>query len=788
MAKQQLKSCDQGIHTSQTQLSSIPFTKNTMSTTSIVKDVSLSSQTQSSRIPYGSFGSKLFFSTKDENEINLWVSDGTDNGTQPLKTILKSNVSSGSMDWSMFIKLPDNFFTYNNKLYFTADFGIEGNELWATDGTEEGTTIVKDINTTSDSNPDNLTVFNNKLYFTADNGEIGNELWVTDGTEEGTTIVKDINTASGSNPDNLFVVNNKLYFTADDGETGTELWVTDGTEEGTTIVKNIHPQTTPSNQTVRGADFDDFIIFENKLYFTADDGEKGNELWVTDGTEGGTKNIKDINTFSGDGGDTTDSSNPGNLFVVNNKLYFTANNGIEGNELWVTDGTEEGTTIVKDINTFSGDDGDTTDSSNSGNLTVFNNKLYFTANNGIEGDELWVTDGTEEGTTIVKDINTASGSYPDNLFVVNNKLYFTADDGENGTELWVTDGTEEGTKNIKDINTNPYEDGDTTDSSHPDNLFVVNNKLYFTADDGENGRQIWTTDGSENGTIRVSDIPLTNDDNEDGESDEDTLIKSSEQFFEVGSQVFFTANNGSGQDVLWKLIPPEPNLGQDGGNGDGGGNDSPSPEPDIQSEQTPPEDIQETVTETNLENSSNESVNIVIGKENQGNSLTGTKLADKISGGSRQDVLKGNQGDDELIGREGNDILQGGRGVDLLRGGRGRDTLHGGRGNDSLNGGPGRDTLNGGRGDDRLSGGKGPDLLIARRGNDTLTGGDGRDTFKVKRGNHVITDFDLDKDVLQGRFPGATFTKGEDDGTLLSWNKGSILFENLSLDQAKTLI
>jgi len=151
--------------------------------------------------------------------------------------------------------------------------------------------------------------------------------------------------------------------------------------------------------------------------------------------------------------------------TLNDQSFFVANDGIHGLELWKTDGTVENTVLVKDI--YEG-----SDSSNPNKFIQFNNELYFTANEGINGIELWKTDGTEEGTILVKNIHESHriSSYPNNFAVYNNELYFTATDYFiNGSyQLWKTDGTENGTVKVYDAG-----------GSNISKLIVANNKLYI---------------------------------------------------------------------------------------------------------------------------------------------------------------------------------------------------------------------------------------------------------------------------------------------------------------------
>ena len=112
-----------------------------------------------------------------------------------------------------------------------------------------GTALVKDIAAGSGaSNPQVLTNVNGTLFFVANDGVNGNELWKSDGTAAGTVLVKDIYPgATGSVPLRLTNVNGALFFRANDGTNGIELWKSNGTGAGTTLVEDINPGASGSN-------------------------------------------------------------------------------------------------------------------------------------------------------------------------------------------------------------------------------------------------------------------------------------------------------------------------------------------------------------------------------------------------------------------------------------------------------------------------------------------------------------------------------------------------------------
>ncbi|NIR71236.1 MAG: T9SS type A sorting domain-containing protein [Phycisphaerae bacterium] len=397
-------------------------------------------------------GTLFFVANEQTNGRELWKSDGTVGGT-----VLVKDINPGSTG-----SIPLSLANVNGTLFFSADDGVNGRELWKSDGTAAGTVLVKDINLGM-LNPTWLTNVNGTLFFSAG----GRELWKSDGTTAGTVLVKVILAGLiGSGPSELTNVNGVLFFVADDSTTGgEELWKSDGTAGGTQVVKIINPsgsfpiRLTPVNST---------------LFFSASDGSIGYELWKSDGTAAGTVLVKDINPFGG----SISLFGPGVLSSANGILFFAADDGVNGEELWQSDGTTVGTVLVKDIQ--SGASG-----SSPRELTNVNGTIFFQADDGVSGLELWQSDGTTAGTVLVKDIRPGvSASNPSELTSVNGTVFFHADDGTSGRELWQSDGTPSGTILVEDINPG-------SNDSDPRALTDVSGTLFFAADDGVLGKELW---------------------------------------------------------------------------------------------------------------------------------------------------------------------------------------------------------------------------------------------------------------------------------------------------------
>jgi len=424
---------------------------------------------------------------------------------------------------------PAGLVVIGSTTYFSADDGIHGRELWKTDGTTAGTSMVKDVNPGSTgSDPTGLTNVNGTLLFAANDGGVAG-LYKSDGTAAGTTLVMDFGDPNnGGQPAHLTNVNGTLFFTADDTH-GDELWKSDGTAAGTVMLKDINPgvySSWPENLTsVNGT-----------LFFTAYDPTHGRALWKSDGTAAGTVMVKDIKA-----GPNPPPYYPSDLTNVNGTLYFAADDGASSTELWKSDGTTAGTVLVKDIEPevsgpqvnditnvngtvffavdsllfkSDGTAAGTTEVSpgqgvvwfgGSGSTQAINlNGILFlpgfeNANGG--GEELWKSDGTNAGTTLVKEIRPGNnGSYPTYLTNCNGTLLFTADDGTHGTELWKSDGTAAGTALVKDINiTNP------SGPAHASDFTSIGGTTLFVADDGV-GNGLWKTNGTAAGTTLVKEF------------------------------------------------------------------------------------------------------------------------------------------------------------------------------------------------------------------------------------------------------------------------------------------
>ncbi len=399
----------------------------------------------------------------------LWISDGTVQGTSFIDIYPPST--------SFLEGTPGPQAVLNGVSYFAATDRNKGRELWRSDGTIEGTYLVKDITSSGSSNPQDLAVVGDRVFFRACPSRTYESwcmLWVTDGTEIGTVMLQGSQGGEVLGASGFVDLNGIALFRTSGMGSQDGLWRSDGTKQGTYFVKEIMPV---SSLTAMG----------DHIYFNVTDSIHGTELWKSDGMS---ERHPDGSRYLA----WTGSSNPTDLAALGSTLLFSAKkDGVNGSQLWKTDGTESGTVMVKNILPI--------------DITPAGNSVYFKAEDATYGLELWKSDGTEAGTVVVADIAPGlSSSDPSQLINADGILYFRDTDVVHGSKLWKSDGTAAGTVPV----------GDSFAHSPPQKLTVSGDKLYFTADDGVTGPELWA--------VKIDRAPTVLDDTASTDEEEPVSV------------------------------------------------------------------------------------------------------------------------------------------------------------------------------------------------------------------------------------------------------------------------
>ena len=498
------------------------------------------------------------------------------------------------------------------------------NGVWKSDGTSEGTIQLTDVAITYGSPG---AEFAGDFYFVATSEEFGSELWKTDGTANGSTMVADIFPGiGGSNIEELLVDGDTLFFIADDSIHGSEVWAIrhDGdlpatgnpfeqdndadvqiilaeSQRGFELLRDINR--TPAayrDQSSGRFHFGGFYdrpnepitAAGNSYYFVTHTKQTGYELWKADGTDGGTRPVKDINPGPA-------NANPNSFQVLGDAVFFTAESADSQTALWRTDGTESGTVQVSlpdeaDIERV--------------DYSVDDHSLYLRTDDGLfvtdqNATEWQLLEETERYGTLVPAGNTTflisfdfaistltrtdgellrrtlelePWGYVMSAESYDGKLYFTAEvchDFGCEVELWSSDGTEAGTTRVMQP-TLPHMEGfeivgdsvfttsqgqlvridlaaespkpvviSINQQLHVDTLWGVGELIFFqgysefsidSGGDTYNG-QLWASDGTEEGTRPVDLV---------GE-----FSSAPSNLTAVGDRLFFTtvAANGDSQ-------------------------------------------------------------------------------------------------------------------------------------------------------------------------------------------------------------------------------------------------
>jgi ELWxxDGT repeat protein len=466
----------------------------------------------------------IVFWAKDSAGVDrLWSSDGTPAGT----TQLSSTLTHLDVPYSKGIV------HLNGRAYFQARDGLVMG-LYSTAGDSSGIILESASTVIYD-----LTAHDGQLFFSGhENGTYVRSLWRFEAGSSAERLTPEGVDIQGP----LFSAGDTLIFTADG-----ELWRSNGTPEGTELIADLSGSDSGyvsaaaaldngriifmagatnvfslnTDGSITGPLFRGFevqsnlAVIGNKAYFGAADGNGFGDgaLYETDGTATGTlivRNFPQVNSW--------DPAIPTHLTAAGANLFFRMDDGSNGPELWVSDGTASGTALLADIRT--GADGsfpvpgyDDRASSLGGQFHVLGNEIFFAAETEAHGIELWRSNGTSTGTMLVSDVNistsdaiaaekwrTGGFTIPDNAVEYNGRAYFAADDGTHGRELWVSDGTPAGTRIVADVL--PGARG-----SEPLSLLVHDGFLYFVGLDNVSSfhdRVVYKTDGTAAGTIKIT--------------------------------------------------------------------------------------------------------------------------------------------------------------------------------------------------------------------------------------------------------------------------------------------
>ena len=444
-----------------------------------------------------SIGGHLFFTNRIDSTHFLYKSDGTLNGTHLIDSIQIQSVSS-----------EEHFFEKDGLLHY---FNNNLKELKAVSGDSSKSVFSWDgLNSI-----DEITVYQDNIYFTGYDYNIDQQIFKwNDQMPGGPKTITWPNSLDGNSGNYDFVKMNNQAYSWTWGNSGIEIWGTAGSEENTLQISDgLHLQNT-SNQ------WPLFVARDSLLVFPYYQPGSPSRPWVSDGSFGSEKlllNLKvDFREFSTDG----------------EYVYFITEGNLNGyNGLYITDGTEAGTQLlkegisgVKNWISFNGYfyakskfENQTyllkTDRTPAGtnllaeakgledeNLVAFKDSLFFFKMDDNNNWDLWRSDGTINGTAIAVPLGQFGCDNPENLFVVSNKLIFWATDPVYGHEPWVSDGTINGTMILKDLNPAPERGIFRTVP------ILFKDRLFFNLDTHEYGGELWVTDGTENGTHLLIDI------------------------------------------------------------------------------------------------------------------------------------------------------------------------------------------------------------------------------------------------------------------------------------------
>lgn len=439
------------------------------------------------------------------NSPTMFISDGTAAGTQRVA------VDGGSYSSQSLVVSTDYTRAYFFQQYSTYinGYSYQAGSLGVTNGTASGTTVLAKA-AIGDYLPANFVqMAGGRLVMAGGNGSsTGGKVLVSDGTVAGTSVQStDYAVPWQTNYDyNLRAIdttNQKVWFAATTAPYGSELTqfnYAPGATPSTAMVKDIYPGSS-SGVSFNNSVNTKALLPDGKLVFVGNDGVNGEELWVSDGTAVGTTMIAEFRSGANSGFGWSGFATYGNKVAFVGYLGEVPtvvdqdgkSTNFQGYELVFTDGTSAGT---KALTLTPGQNGIETKPVILGEA---NGLLYFTATApvaGVNNKGIFSTNGST--LTRLADINSDASLLGWNA----SKAYFRVSDGANGSELWAADLVKGGFALVKDILPGS---GSALGSSVTGQM--VGDKLVFTAYTSATTQNLFVSDGTEAGTVQLGNVP-----------------------------------------------------------------------------------------------------------------------------------------------------------------------------------------------------------------------------------------------------------------------------------------
>ena len=402
----------------------------TVENATLLKDIVSGGVSSNPQSLFAHTDGNLYFS---QGGYNCYRSDGTEEGTVPF--------SGGHCTY---------FASLGDTLLFAKEHDTYGWELHSYDGSSEPV-IVKNINEDDSGSGDGISdqlrnnpavwpisVNDEFVLFGAQNESDNVELWRSDGTEDGTYMVKEIDEVGSSRPAYFFPLDEeRVLFSAQPAGGGFELWISDGTEAGTNAVGNAYSD---GNSYVS-----QFTKHNDIVYFVGSVGGTGSDkkaLWRTDGTADGTYRLTNASNDSSCTVNCIDVQSPG--IPLGDILIFEGHSIEYGEEFYKYNPATNETSLVVDMEPGS-------DDSQISTKFIVGTDLFFTKYNDTTYEtKMYKTDGTAEGTSeffstyegasLIR-VPPTQGQFHFESYLPNFEdigLFIAPRESGGGTEVWVT--------------------------------------------------------------------------------------------------------------------------------------------------------------------------------------------------------------------------------------------------------------------------------------------------------------------------------------------------------------